>query len=43
MDPFPHGSPFIFPPGIRIRIQYADLDPGGENLREKTEIMQGNW
>ena len=28
---------------IRIRIQYADPDPGGKNLREKTEILQGKW
>ena len=34
MDPDPYGSACIL---------NADPDPGGENLRGKTEKMQGKW
>ena len=46
VNPDPHGSAWIrihILSWIRIRIQYADLDSGGENLREKTEKMKGKW
>ena len=35
VDSDPHGSAFIFPPG-------SGADPGGENLREKTEKRKEN-
>ena len=34
VDPDSHGSAFLFPPGS---------GSGGENLREKTEQIQGKW
>ena len=33
--------PFNFNSWIRIRIKYVNPDPGGENLRERKEKLQG--